>query len=189
MTPSDSLQSKTSWVADTVKMVVEQGYRVVPVYSNGKAQPFADCQTYPNTNDGIWKRAEVVGVVLDDAVLLDYDGNKADASASPIVGLHQLAAMLDLDQLPNPAQIGSEGRSLHFLFRRLTRVDRVSADGVLSDFVDVKTGNQLMHLKPHKIINDGELPLKNELPQCPPTIMSTLCQYRGSTTVANTGTD
>ena len=188
MTSSDNPQSKTSWIADTVKMVVEQGYRVVPVYRDGKAQPFANGQTYPNTNDWMWERAEVVGVVLDDVVLLDYDGNKADASASPIVGLHQLAAMLDLDQLPTPVQIGSEGRSLHFLFRRLTNVVRASADGVLSDFVDVKTGNQLMHLKQHKIINDNELPLKSELPECPSAIMSTLRQYRSATKVANTGT-
>ena len=63
MTTSDNPQSKASWIADTVKMVVEQGYRVVPVYRNGKAQPFANGQTYPNTNDWMWERAEVVGVV------------------------------------------------------------------------------------------------------------------------------
>ena len=189
MTSFDDPKSKKSWIGETVKMVVEQGYRVVPVYSDGKAQPFAKGQTYPNTNDWIWERAEVVGVVLDDVVLLDYDGNKADASASPIVGLEQLAAMLDIDQLPTPVQTGSEGRSLHFLFRRVTTLERASADGVLSDFIDVKTGNQLMHLKLNKTISDNELPPKSELPECPSAIVRTLCHYRSSTPVTNTDTD
>ena len=57
MTSFDDPKSKKSWIGETVKMVVEQGYRVVPVYSDGKAQPFAKGQTYPNTNDWILERA------------------------------------------------------------------------------------------------------------------------------------
>lgn len=170
----ESTAPSDEWLRDTVTMVVEQGYRVVPVYCSNKTQPYANSQTYPDPLTHEWQSAIAVGVVLDGAVLLDYDGNKADESGSNIIGLAELAARLGLEDMPQAVQEGSSGRSLHFLFRRCEAVGKVSADGKLSPFVDIKTGNQLMHLKPHKVINDGELPKFEELTDCPEAILDLL---------------
>lgn len=159
------------WFSETVTMCVEQGYRVTPYYETGAAQKYADGQSYPNPNSPEWKDAVGIGVVLDDAVLLDYDGNKADENGDSdgIIDLATLAATLGLEAL-HPIQESESGRSLHFLFSRKhfkwQNSFNKSKDGWLP-YIDIKTHNQLMHLKPHKIINDSELPKKRDLPRLP----------------------
>ena len=96
-------------------MVHEQGYRVTPVYKGGSTAPYADGQTYPDPTAPEWKRAVAAGVVLGDAVLLDYDGNKAQGGITP---LEALAPMLGLDDMPHAVQENTDGDSLHFLFKR-----------------------------------------------------------------------
>ena len=56
------------------------------------------------------------------------------------------------------------GNSLHYLWRWREGFEpqRASCDG-FRPFVDLKTGNQLMHLKHGKILTDGELPPVSEL--------------------------
>lgn len=164
-------QEIQQWFSETVTMCVEQGYRVTPYYETGAAQKYADGQSYPNPNSPEWKDAVGIGVVLDDAVLLDYDGNKADENGDSdgIIDLATLAATLGLEAL-NPVQESESGRSLHFLFSRKhfkwQNSFNKSKDGWLP-YIDIKTHNQLMHLKPHKIINDFELPKKRDLPRLP----------------------
>lgn len=162
----------SDWLTQTAAMVHEQGYRVTPVFKNGSAKKYANGETY--TDQGDYRDAVAVGVVLDDVVLLDYDGNKADAAGEPIVGLDELAAMLGLDEMPQPVQEGSTGRSLHFLFRLPPSFNgKASYDG-WRPYIDLKTGNQLMHLKQHKLLNDDELPRREELPTCPQALLDAL---------------
>ena len=166
-----------AWLSDTVTMVHEQGYRVIPVYKNAPAK-YAEGQTYPELEH--YRGAISIGVVLDQAVLLDYDGNKADESGQEIIDLETLGNTLGLaDGMPECVQEGSHGRSLHFLFTRGDRdVRMASADGWLPH-IDVKTKNQLMILKPGKIITDHELPHKDELPPCPEVLLEALAGRRG----------
>ena len=177
---TDKDQEIQQWFSETVTMCVEQGYRVTPYYQTGAARPYANGQSYPDPNSAEWRDAVGVGVVLDDAVLLDYDGNKADENddSDGIIDLATLAATLGLDAL-NPVQESESGRSLHFLFSRKhfkwENGFNKSKDGWLP-YIDVKTHNQLMHLKPHKIINDNELPRKRDLPRLPDPIKRALTE-------------
>jgi len=163
-------QSLAEWCIHTAQMVDEQGYRVVPVFADASTKPYAADQTYLQAED--YRNAAHIAAVMDDAILLDWDGNKGKPLA-----LDALAAKLGLDAMPAPAQENTAGDSLHFLFRRPASVSRdelkASADGWLPH-IDLKTGNQLMHLKPHKIINDGELPRLSELPEAPAALVDAL---------------
>tara|TARA_B100001059_G_scaffold236425_1_gene286848 strand:+ start:2530 stop:3159 length:630 start_codon:yes stop_codon:yes gene_type:complete len=152
-------------------MVHQQGYRVTPVYKDGRTERYANGQTYPDCSAPEWEKAIAVGVVLDGAILLDYDGNKAQGDITP---LDALPPMMGLDSLPQPVQENTDGDSLHFLFRRPEGFQcKASNDGWLPH-IDVKTGNQLMHLKPGKIVNDSELPRLAELPPAPPMLLDAL---------------
>jgi putative DNA primase/helicase len=119
-----------------------------------------------------YQRAVHIGVVLDDAILLDWDGNKGNPMPLP-----ELAALLGLPEMPQTVQENAAGDSLHFLFKWPTGVDRLSfkhsADGWMPS-IDIKTGNQLMHLKPHKFIADGELPRLEELSDAPSVLLDAL---------------
>lgn len=152
-------------------MVHEQGYRVTPVYKGGGTKPYADDQTYPDCSAPEWEKAIAVGVVLDDAILLDYDGNKA---AGDIIPLEALAPMLGLDDMPQPVQENTDGDSLHFLFRRPDGFKYKASNDGWRPHIDVKSGNQLMHLKPSKVINDNELPRLEELPAAPQLLLDAL---------------
>ena len=159
------------WFSETVCMVHQQGYRVTPVYKGGCTQPYSNGQTYPDPTAPEWEGAIAVGVVLDDAVLLDYDGNKA---AGDIISLNELAPMLGLDDMPQAAQENTDGDSLHFLFKRPEGFQCKASNDGWRPHIDVKTGNQLMHLKPGKVINDNELPRPEELPAAPQLLLDAL---------------
>ena len=166
------MADKSDWFEQTVRMVHEQGYRVIPIGRDGVPRKYADGQTYTKLSD--YQDAKAIGVVLDEAVLLDYDGNKADEKGEQIMDLETLAATLGLEEMPECVQEGSKGRSLHWLFNRGdSHTSKSSCDGWL-DHIDVKTRNQLLHLKPGKIITDDELPHKNELPRCPDVLLDSL---------------
>ena len=79
--------------------------------------------------------------------------------------------------MPPPVQMNDARDSLHWLFSIPHVVDldalKQSADGWLP-YVDIKTGNQLMHLKPHKQIVDGALPHYFDLPLCTNALLDVL---------------
>lgn len=175
-------QDTQQWFADTVEMVVQQGYRVTPIFKGGACKPYGHGETHPDIS--AYDDAVAVGVVLDECVLCDWDGNHADSAGLPITDLETLAAKLGLETMPECVQEGSKGRSLHFLFNRGDRaVGKCSADGWL-DFVDIKTGNQIMALKPGKIITDSELPAKGDLLPCPEVLLEALSGRRTGDLVA-----
>lgn len=162
------------WVTETVIMSVKQGYRVTPVYAGGKTQPYASGQTYPDPSAKCWENAQCVAVVLDGRVLVDWDGNKPEKSPITLV---ELEAKLGLDNLNlYLVQENEKGDSLHYLFKMWQgqkNLFKHSNDGWLPG-VDIKTGNQLMHLKPHKTIIDDELPSESQLVNAPLAIIEAL---------------
>ena len=167
---------REAWIEETVRMVHEQGYRVIPIMENGVPRKYADGQTYTHISD--YRNAKAIGVVLDEAVLLDYDGNKADEKGEQIMDLQTLAHTLGLEEMPECVQEGSKGRSLHWVFTRGDQhTSKSSCDGWL-DHIDVKTGNQLLHLKFGKVITDNELPHKSELQPCPEPLLESLMGRR-----------
>ena len=79
--------------------------------------------------------------------------------------------------MPEPVQVGSGGRSLHYLFRLPDGVEpgvhiKHSADGKPEEHMDIKTGNQVMHLKLSKQLLD--LPPVDELPIAPESLLKEL---------------
>ena len=154
-----------AWFIETLQDLEAAGWRCVPIFKGGGTLPYGDGQTYYCPLEYLGK-AVAIGVVLDGAVLLDWDGNKPEALGK-IVALEALGYELGAD-LGQPVQSNKAGNSLHYLWRWADGFEpqRASCDGWKS-FVDLKTGNQLMHLKPGKILNDGELPSVSELEVAP----------------------
>ena len=170
--------SQANWSVETATTLNDYGMRVIPHNPNNpkvpeghSPWPFANSRTY-QLNDVKWKSSyfpakgeklltPVVHVVLDDCLLVDYDGNKKD----DIISVEQLAVDIGLtyeDLMSSMVQTNEDFNSLHFLFR-------INDDGVLAAFkagkcfkqsndggwrkgVDIKTGNQLMDVKQGKIL-------------------------------------
>jgi hypothetical protein len=136
------MQSKKEWVIDVLEQCARYGYRTTPVFENGKAQPFGAGQDYKNLE--AYRGCAHIGLVLDDLILVDYDGNKTDG----IMRVAELELALDVLFMPEPAQV--KGDSIHWLFKRdPDGAFKASADGYWLG-VDIKTGNQLMHIKQGK---------------------------------------
>ncbi|MFH0267394.1 phage/plasmid primase, P4 family [Vibrio rumoiensis] len=163
------------WQTETIEMLIEQGYRAVPVYPNGKTAPYKDGQTYPPT-DSKWtgSNPDIICAILDRAVLVDYDGNKPDG-AIPLAELQLILGTDDLDK--HLVQENDKGDSLHYLFKLPDELDmediKASNDGWLHG-VDVKTKNQPIHIKRHKTLNDDELPKLDELDVVPSVVLDAL---------------
>lgn len=159
-------------ISQLAQLAIDAGYRVTPVYASGALGAYKEGQDYSDLNDPAWQGASHVGVILDRAVLLDYDANKEGAEG--IMPLDELSEWVG--GLPEPVQLGSEGLSRHYLFQ----VPKGwSAGNNLSHskdnfvpFMDLKTGNQVMHLKPHKQM--GELLPFYELPVLPHVLLEPL---------------
>lgn len=157
------------WLKNTLALCAELGYRTTPTFSSGKAMPFVANQDYKSLSD--YTNAVTVAIVLDDKVLLDYDGNKGK-----IMSLDELEEVLDLDLvgMPDIAQINDAGDSIHWLFKLPEGVEGSSlAHSADSSWphIDIKRGTQLMHLKPHKTLH--LLPV-SELEECPQAIIEKL---------------
>ena len=146
----------TKWLKKMIAISHTYGLRMTPVYEDGKTKPYKRNQSYADIND--YKNAVYVGWVLDDLVLLDYDGNKANGD---IISQEDLATTLGLKSMPAPIQINTDGDSVHWLFKlpeSFNRDDHTQANnGGWLSHIDVKTGNQLIHIKPGKTLYDGLL--------------------------------
>ena len=146
----------TNWLKKMIAISHTYGLRMTPVYEDGKTKPYKAKQSYTDIAD--YKNAVYVGWVLDDLVLLDYDGNKANGD---IISQDDLATTLGLKRMPAPIQINTDGDSVHWLFKlpeSFNRDDHTQANnGGWLSHIDVKTGNQLIHIKPGKTLYDGLL--------------------------------
>ncbi len=117
-------------------------------------------------------------MVLDDHILVDYDGNKPGSNAPT---LKELEAALG-ESLPLPFQMNQPGTSLHFVYKLPAGVDpttlRQSCDGGWLSGVDIKRGNQLAHIKNRG--SDGTAKYQNyaaleNAPEAPLVIIEALC--------------
>jgi hypothetical protein len=170
------------WLKNVLEQCTEYGYRTVPFFPKGHevngikmpSRKFADGQDYKKV--GQYTDAASVALVLENLVLLDYDGNKGD-----VMSVEELEEILDLDLvgMPTVAQVNDEGDSIHWLFKL---PDGVSADELADScdgawpHIDIKRGNQLMHLKPHKMLN---LLAGGDWEECPDAIIDKLKHGKG----------
>lgn len=158
---------------EIVETLIGFGYRVAWVNPDGTiAHGFKDGQTYPyEAYTEEYERAEALALILDRHILLDCDFYKWDASTGePQPTREAVAAKLGLDELPYPVQQRADGLSSHHLFAypsNFTGSLRCSDTGKWMTHVDLKTGNQVMHIKLTKEmdLNDLDpktLPVANE---------------------------
>lgn len=121
--------------------------------------PYKLKQTYPNDHT-LWDKSEsnIIGIRLNNLVLIDYDGNKENAIGE-IPSVSELATALGFtsqQELIDTCliQYNSEMTSLHFLFVAPSDFNttdfKQSNQGTTEFFwkhIDIKTGNQLVYLK------------------------------------------
>jgi len=169
-----STNDNEQWVQQTVQDLEAKGYRLVPHYPNNKPYPFGHGEFYP-AEDKAWQKSPLVSIALDDYVLLDYDGNKSDE----IISTHELAKRLGVTEetlMSNCVQTNDKGDSLHFIYRRGMSLDNLShSNATWEHFIDIKTGNQLMHIKPGKTLT---MPSPSELNAAPQPLIHALWKGR-----------
>lgn len=156
------------WVDSILTQCASLGVRTVPVFDGGTTKKFADGQDYKDMGDYV--NAVHIGVVLDGLVLLDYDGNKV----SDIMSESDLSEVLELP-FGMPDAIQHRERSIHWLFRKAGKTRSSSNDGWRKG-IDIKTGNQLMHLKQGKVLD-----LSLSIEEAPDAIIAALGGYADST--------
>lgn len=139
------MNDKKQWVTDVLSQCERHGYRTTPVFSDGKAKPFGDGQDYKDVM--AYKGCAHIGLILDDLILVDYDGNKSE----DIISVDELADELNEFELPDIIQRRED--SIHWLYLSDGRDLRNSNDGKRWAHIDIKTGNQLMHIKQGKELN------------------------------------
>jgi len=156
-------------------------FRTTPVFSTGQTRRYAKGQDYKTITD--YSDATHIGLALDDVVLIDHDANKPDASG--IISINELAKKLGLTSMPEPFQINEAGDSTHWLFKLPDGVNlddlRASNDGGWEKHVDIKCGNQIVHLKRHKHLLQG-IPHKADLPEAPQALVDALSKRKAAKT-------
>ena len=184
-----------TWLRETVATLAANGWRCVPCRmhddgSIGAARKYADGQTYPLSHSA-WGHnttlRDVFAVILDDAVLLDYDGNKAERRA--VIGLEQLETQLG-EPLGVPHQIRESNNSMHWLYRLPDVFSpddyKNSQDGRFAPGVDIKRGNQPVYIKADKALpHGGVIPPRTDLPLVPAAILLQLEKPAQSARAAN----
>lgn len=167
---------KQGWLTKTVKMCLEQGYTAIPKKKNATFKH----GEYYTLDDFTECKQHIFGIRLDNLILVDYDGNKQDKSC---IAHSELMTILG-EPKPCLVQENDLGDSLHYLYKLPDRINRDklkhSNDGWL-DGVDLKTGNQLMDLKEHKLITNGQLPNIDQLPHAPQILIDALTSVSGDT--------
>jgi P4 family phage/plasmid primase-like protien len=183
-----------------LEQAIKNDYKITPVFANGKTKRYAEGETYHSEND--YKDAVAMALILGlDLILLDYDANKAAADADKlkllrdegdqdgidamlasgrtgeIISVTELAQKLGLDVMPPVFQKNEECNSLHYLFRIPAGINiaelKQSNDGRFLPYIDIKRGNQLCHLKPHKQLPFG-LPPLHTLLEAPTALIEAL---------------
>ena len=176
------------WHSKTVAMALCQEHSPIPIHlkADGGTVPsrFGDAQLYAIGNkaweDNICK--EMIGIRLDDLVLLDLDLYKENA-----IPRSEVLAIVGGE--PLLVQENEEGNSPHYLSRIPKGYDRSTLKNSRIGWmpgVDLLTGNQLMYLKNHKIIIGGELPARDDIPDTPKAILEALTKPKPKNVEART---
>lgn len=172
---------RTEWLADMLHQAGAAGFRTTPVFSSGQTRKYAVGQDYKSLPD--YNDATHIGLALDRTVLLDHDANKPDAG--DIIGFGGMADKLGLSEMPEPFQVNEAGDSTHWLFKLPEGVSlddlRASNDGGWEKHVDIKCGNQVVHLKRHKHLLQG-IPQKDDLPIAPQALIDALRKRKAAKT-------
>jgi putative DNA primase/helicase len=173
--------SKAAWIANILHQASTAGFRTTPVFDTGQTRRYAKGQDYKAITD--YSDATHIGLVLDRTVLVDYDANKPDATS--IISIDGLAKKSGLAFMPEPFQIDEAGESIHWLFKLPDGVNlddlRASNDGGWEKHVDIKCGNQVLHLKHHKLLLQG-MPNKSDLPDAPHALIIALGKIKPAKT-------
>ena len=173
--------SRTAWMAYILAQATTSNFRTTPVFDTGQTRRYAKGQDYKAITD--YSDAIHIGLALDNVVLIDHDANKPDASG--IISLNELAKKLGLPSMPEPFQINEAGDSTHWLFKLPDGVSlndlRASNDGGWEKHVDIKCGNQIVHLKRHKHLLQG-IPHKADLPEAPQALVDALSKRKAAKT-------
>lgn len=178
-------KAKPEWeiVSDSIpklRNIVERlsgmGYACFPAKDGSPLAPFKDRQGF-TSDRGEWSGANMIAVRLDGALLLDIDGNKGKVSKALLndVHAHYMPAKVQ-HRLARP-DLDEPGDSEHFLFRATgwdADKHRMCVSGELDEFVDLKTGNQLMYIKPGKSIFWHNLKPVDQLLPVPDEILAVL---------------
>lgn len=170
---AEAPDSSNGWLNYTRKAVTANGWRCIPVRHNGIPYSYGNGQQYA-VNDPVWLAAnqDIFAVALDNAVLLDFDGNKPGT-----ISESQLRELVG--DLPKPHQVREADNSKHWLFSIPLGFDarqyKQSADGQLATGVDIKRGNQLMYIKHGKVLPyGGALPPRSTLTVAPEALILVL---------------
>lgn len=142
-----------------IQNAINFGYRPIPVFSDGNRAPYGHGQRYL-VEANQWKNAIYPALALDNLILVDFDGYKGESISPDEFANHfgiddrtMADALFQWDETRN---------SSHYLFKWPERIPRDSGyNQTLTDIleingkrhVDLKTGNQLVSLKPGKRIN------------------------------------
>ncbi|MDU4749083.1 MAG: DUF5906 domain-containing protein, partial [Pantoea sp.] len=159
-----------------VERLSGMGYACFPAKDSSPMAPFKDKPGY-TSDRGEWSGANMIAVRLDGALLLDIDGNKGQVTKSLLGEIHasHMAAKVQ-HRLARP-DLDEPGDSEHFLFRAdgwSAETHRMCASGELEEFVDLKTGNQLLYIKPGKTIFWHNFKPVNQLMSAPAFVLDVL---------------
>lgn len=185
------------WLKSVLEQCAEYGYRTSPVNADGKTKPRKNGEDYKDLKDYV--SAEKIAVMLDDVILLDYDGNKEDAKGK-IMSVEELEEKLDLDLvgMPPPFQINDDGDSIHWLFKIPDGVDRntlaskvakrkkatAGGEGNRFPFMDIQWGDRLVvNINPSKTLN---LLPPDAWEECPDIIIDELKKNKGRAAIDGT---
>ncbi|WP_330927463.1 helicase RepA family protein, partial [Candidatus Sororendozoicomonas aggregata] len=162
---------KNDSIKETATQMYRLGFRIVPPHCKYK-----DGQTYSPDHPN-WNESEFVSVALDNLILVDFDGNKGEAITPQEFADNFGISSEDMDSAL--FQWNDKEDSLHYLFKHpdVMKLDwgkyYQSRDGVLSiggrSRVDLKTGNQLCHIKPYK---DHKEVFPTDLPMAPDSLVN-----------------
>jgi len=189
-----------SFTRSILEQAIKNSYRITPVFGDKKTKPYAKGETY--YSEGDYADAVAMALILGpDLILVDYDANKAAADAAElkrreldgdqagidamiaagrtgkIPSTPELATKLGIEAMPPAFQRNEDGDSLHYLFRLPAGINiaelKQSNDGRFLPYIDIKRGNQLCHIKPHKQLPFG-LPPLHTLLEAPSALIEAL---------------
>ena len=167
------LTDQTNW-HELALRISQMGYRVTPVrLISGKPtpRPFALGQNYLSGSD--YQDALYIGVILDRRVLVDWDGYNQGATTKQTL-------IERFGELPTIAQERLGKASEHYVYELPDEVELAdlsqSNNGVEFPFVDIKTGNQLIYVKPGKEL---DLEALRSPPSAPKALVDILAKTEG----------
>lgn len=177
--------AENAWLLETSAKMYANGWRIVPCWINptdglpAARYGYAKGQVYSPKHPG-WKAPDtlkdIFAVILDDAFLLDYDGNKADEKN--VISEPELARLVGVD-LGTPHQVREANNSKHWLFSLppdfVPEEYKQSQDGRLAVGVDIKRGNQPVYIKAGKTLPfGGTFPARTQLPVAPESLLAAM---------------